>query len=69
MRHVADASMPADFLTKWLASAKTRDSIRYATNSKSLPPIPAPQAASANSVGGGCDLERDTEWLLAMGVP
>ena len=31
---VADADMPADFLTKWLASPKVRRSVAYATNER-----------------------------------
>ena len=31
---VDDANMPADFLTKWLASPKVRRSVEYATNAR-----------------------------------
>ena len=32
IRHIGDADMPADFLTKWLPAAKLCDSAAYATN-------------------------------------
>ena len=38
---IDDPNMPADFLTKWLRTllqAKLRDSVAYATNSKSRVP-------------------------------
>ena len=33
LRFIPDASMPADFLTKWIPAAKFKASITYATNS------------------------------------
>ena len=41
LRHVDDESMPADFLTKWIPSAKLERSIRYATNAPSRVQPPA----------------------------
>jgi hypothetical protein len=35
LRHVPDASMPADFLTKWIPKPKLESSILYATNAHS----------------------------------
>ena len=32
LRHVPDAQMCADFLTKWLPKAKVEASVRYVTN-------------------------------------
>ena len=32
MLHVPDAQMPADVLTKWIPSGKTRQSVQYMTN-------------------------------------
>jgi hypothetical protein len=37
LRHVDDANMPADFLTKWIPRAKFEASILYAANSTSTP--------------------------------
>ena len=34
VRHVPDAEMPADFLTKWIPGPKVEASLRYVTNSK-----------------------------------
>ena len=34
LKHVTDPEMPADFLTKWIPSAKLEASIRYVTNSR-----------------------------------
>ena len=34
LKHVDDPSMPADFLTKWIHTAKLEQSLRYATNSR-----------------------------------
>ena len=31
---IDDANMPADFLTKWLAAAKVKASVAYATNAR-----------------------------------
>ena len=37
LRHIPDAQMPADFLTKWIGEAKFKDSIAYATNLRARP--------------------------------
>ena len=34
LKHCPDASMPADFLTKWLGMPKVNKSIRYCTNAR-----------------------------------
>ena len=36
LRHVVDADMPADFLTKWISASKLEKSVRYATNSHNI---------------------------------
>ena len=41
MAKIADANMPADFLTKWLPSAKVRQSVAYATNARASALKPA----------------------------
>ena len=42
IRHVGDAGMPADFLTKWSTGSKAKRSIRYVTNT-----WPGPEASSS----------------------
>ena len=32
LKHVNDPSMPADYMTKWVATAKLNSSLDYATN-------------------------------------
>jgi hypothetical protein len=36
LRHVVDADMLANFLTKWISASKLEKSVRYATNSYHL---------------------------------
>ena len=40
-KHVPDAHMPADFLTKWITQAKFNTSVQYATGSLTKPPAVA----------------------------
>ena len=53
LKHVTDPEMPADFLTKWVPSAKLEASIRYATNSRAaISPDATVQSASPSRIGG-----------------
>ena len=36
LRHISDAQMPADFLTKWIPKPKLEASLVYVTNSNAL---------------------------------
>ena len=51
MLQVPDAQMPADVLTKWIPSGKTRQSVQYMTN-------PGGRAASVMSACAECDVSE-----------
>ena len=42
LRHIPDASMPADFLTKWIPVEKFNESLRFVTNQRRVPNNPHP---------------------------
>ena len=53
LKHVTDPEMPADFLTKWVPSAKLEASLRYATNSRhAVLPDATEQSAPPVQIGG-----------------
>ena len=53
LKHVTDPEMPADFLTKWIPSAKLEASLRYATNSRhAVLPDATEQSAPPVQIGG-----------------
>ena len=63
LKHCPDASMPADFLTKWLGMPKVNKSIRYCTNARNAVrpesatngnPQLSRSAEPGAPAGGGC---------------
>ncbi len=57
--HVPDPQMPADFLTKWIPSAKLEASLRYACNSHTTS---SAAAGSATCVHAGAILTLGSDW-------
>ena len=58
--HVPDPQMPADFLTKWIPSAKLEASLRYACNSHATNSAAAD--VSATCVHAGAILSLGSDW-------
>ena len=59
MVHVPDEQMPADVLTKWIPSGKTRQSVQYMTNTNG-------RATSAMSTATNCDPEALEEAIAGL---
>jgi hypothetical protein len=62
LRHVSDADMPADFLTKWIPRSKLELSLEYVTNARAAPDPalqtpsdPVPDPVQGPGTGPGSD--------------
>jgi len=74
--HVPDPQMPADFLTKWIPSAKLEASLRYACNSHATSSAAADVRATCVHAGAILSLGSDSiggsvihPRLVALGAP